>query len=154
VARRAKISPPALYPAHGWEPPLVTSMSCWPLTSGGPVRVSTRKEGASDSGENWALAGSKLKGCHCATSLRCTRCNLRSVVKELFATYLGRSRRRGGKCRREGLDAKQLRQVIAGVVAAWARTRGALRGRIVEIHLIEITEDEAPPGAVHPPGTV
>ena len=40
------------------------------------------------------------------------------------------------------LDRKQLREVIAGVVAAWIRTRGARRSRSVEIHLIEITEDE------------
>lgn len=42
------------------------------------------------------------------------------------------------------LDRKQLLQVIAGVVAGWVRTQGALRGRIVEIHLIEMTEDNDP----------
>lgn len=51
------------------------------------------------------------------------------------------------------LDREQLRQVIAAM-AAWVRTQGALRGRIVEIHLIETTEDEGSPDVVHPPGTV
>jgi hypothetical protein len=43
---------------------------------------------AKDSGEGPALVGSELKGNHGATSLRWSNRNSRSVVKELFATYL------------------------------------------------------------------
>ena len=39
-------------------------------------------------------------------------------------------------------DPKQLRQIIAGAVAAWVRTRGARRSRCLVIHLIEIMESD------------
>ncbi len=41
-------------------------------------------------------------------------------------------------------DPQQLRQIIAGVVAGWLWAQGALRGRGVEIHLIEMTEGNDP----------